>query len=385
MIAEFPSAAVRGGTGRRGEDRPASQRPDKGASGTALARRAGTVAPLDDRAKMRLERRTLVMRGAPVDIFVGATLAVVAVAAGFGRIDPWTLAVWSCLALTVSAFRVLIWRAAARRHAGSAALTRFNRLNLVALAVKGALWGAIAPAFVSGGLWTQAFFPFAAAVLSAMSVATGGASWRSVVAFNAPLLIATALSYGVLVEGVGVAVAGIVIAYAVALGFISKFLERTILRSIRIRARDDKAFSLLEARLDAANESEARFRAIVEASRDLTIIFSPDGRITYVSPSAADLLGASPQQLVTKTTKDLTHPDDLRILREAGGKSLTRIGEARAIESICFVGADGACRVFEGRLTNMLYVPGVEGFVFVGGLKTRSPCPTHASAVSAKS
>ncbi len=373
MIVELQSAAVRGGTVSGGRARTSGR---EGAS--------GGNARWDDQAKMRLERRALVLRGAPFDIFVGAASALVAAAAGFGRIDALSLGVWCCLALCVSIFRVLIWRAATRRRAGSAALRRFNRRNLAALAAKGALWGAIAPAFVTGGLWMQAFFPFAAAALSAMSLATSGASWRSVVAFNAPLLVATALSYGVLVEGVGIAVAGVVLCYAVALGFISKFLERTILRSIRIRARDDKAFSLLEARLDAANESEARFRALVEASRDLTIIFSPDGRIAYVSPSAADLLGAAPPQLVRKTTKDIVHPDDLQMLMDAGGKSLSRIGEARRIESICFVGGDGACRMFEGRLINMLYVPGVEGFVFVGGLKPQSACPTHVTAVSAK-
>ncbi|MBI1392980.1 MAG: PAS domain S-box protein [Alphaproteobacteria bacterium] len=344
----------------------------------------GDRASPEDKAKMRIQRRALMLRGAPVDIAVGAVSAVGVSVAGLGHVDTPVLVGWGAMAIAVGLARLYVWHSAAGRRRGGAALMRFNGRNIGLLAAKGALWGAIAPAFLSAGPWLQAVFPLVVALLSASSVATAGPSWRSVLAFNAPLLLSTAAAYAFLVEGVGYAAAGATIAYGIALAFVANNLERTIVRSIRIRTRDETNFRLLEKRLDAANESEARFRSLVEASRELTIIFSPDGRITYVSPAIGDLLGESAAAYIGKTTKDLVQSDNLGVLKEAGAKSLARMGEATPIRSICFVGSDGACRTFAGKLVNMLYVQGVEGFVFVGGLKTDEACSSHPTAISAE-
>jgi diguanylate cyclase (GGDEF)-like protein/PAS domain S-box-containing protein len=56
--------------------------------------------------------------------------------------------------------------------------------------------------------------------------------------------------------------------------------------------------------------SERRFRLLAEASND--IIFRCDfyGQRVYVSPSATDVLGWSPEQMLAGTYEDLVHPDE---------------------------------------------------------------------------
>ncbi|MEM6538755.1 MAG: PAS domain S-box protein, partial [Pseudomonadota bacterium] len=203
-------------------------------------------------------------------------------------------------------------------------------------------------------------------LLSASSLAAGGASWKTVMAFNAPLMVALAVSYAFFAESHGLITAGMVGCYALALGFAASNLQRTVLRSIRIMTRDDSNLQLLERRLDEANEAEAQFRALIEANLDLTMIFSPDGRITYVSPSVADHLGAGPGEFIGRTTKDIIDASDLPRLQAAGARSLSQMGDSVSVPRVSFIAADGASRVLEGRISNMLYIRGVEGFVFQG-------------------
>ncbi len=65
----------------------------------------------------------------------------------------------------------------------------------------------------------------------------------------------------------------------------------------------------------AAVVSEARYRLLAEAQRDITVQFDPNGIILYVSPSCARL-GYAPEDLVGSPAVDLTHPDD-RAMAEA--------------------------------------------------------------------
>jgi diguanylate cyclase (GGDEF)-like protein/PAS domain S-box-containing protein len=70
-------------------------------------------------------------------------------------------------------------------------------------------------------------------------------------------------------------------------------------------------------RLRASVEaSERRFRLLAEASSD--IIFRCDlyGRRIYVSPSAKDVLGWSPEQMLAGTFEDIIHPDERATLAQ---------------------------------------------------------------------
>jgi PAS domain S-box-containing protein len=73
---------------------------------------------------------------------------------------------------------------------------------------------------------------------------------------------------------------------------------------------------------EALRASEARYRALVESSPD-GIGIHQDGRVVFINPAGARLLGAqSPDELVGKPAMDLLHPDYREVVRERIQRSL---------------------------------------------------------------
>ena len=66
----------------------------------------------------------------------------------------------------------------------------------------------------------------------------------------------------------------------------------------------------------ALADSEARYRLIAENALDVVIRAERDGVITWVSPSAAGVLGWEPAELIGRAEASLIHPDDLVSARE---------------------------------------------------------------------
>ncbi|KRA51360.1 hypothetical protein ASD77_17430 [Pseudoxanthomonas sp. Root65] len=63
-------------------------------------------------------------------------------------------------------------------------------------------------------------------------------------------------------------------------------------------------------------ESEQRYRLLADYSGDLVVRLNASGERTYVSPSARDMLGWTPQEMLG-TRWDLLHPDDREAQRQA--------------------------------------------------------------------
>ncbi len=57
-------------------------------------------------------------------------------------------------------------------------------------------------------------------------------------------------------------------------------------------------------------ESEARFRSLVQHASDVVIVLDDELTMTYVSPSVARVLGHAPEDLMATSWFDLVHPDD---------------------------------------------------------------------------
>jgi PAS domain S-box-containing protein len=73
---------------------------------------------------------------------------------------------------------------------------------------------------------------------------------------------------------------------------------------------------------EALRASEARYRALVESSPD-GIGIHQDGRIVFINPAGARLLGAqNPDELVGKPIEDIIHPDYREVVRERIRRSL---------------------------------------------------------------
>lgn len=327
-----------------------------------------------DRINIKIERHALLLRGAPIASTVSIVNAIITLIVAFGWIDPVMIGVWASAVIALSVYRIFMWRRFSKAPKAGRALLKFTRMHVAAMAANGVLWGSLAPIFAVSGMMSNAYLPFILAGMSAAAIASAGASWKSVLAFNVPTLAAAAVSYGLFADRDGLLIAAVIILYGVATTYLAWSMQQMIMRSIRLRSRNDHLLSALTKQVDAAHEGEQRYRALVESSSDVTLIFSPDGKITYASPAAEAAFGAPPKNLLGLTTKEIVHPDDFDQFRAVGGKTLSTLGEVIPLRHVCMRAPGRPYANLAGRLTNMLYVPGVEGFVFSGGKVEDEAC-----------
>jgi PAS domain S-box-containing protein len=79
--------------------------------------------------------------------------------------------------------------------------------------------------------------------------------------------------------------------------------------------------------LKALEESEERFRGIVENANDIIFTVTPDGEFTYISPNVKDILGFTASHMGGRHFTEHIHPNDLEMclsyfekLRQTGAK-----------------------------------------------------------------
>ena len=322
--------------------------------------------------KIKVERAAMLFRGAPVAIVLGVTIACIAAAIAWSSVDRGILIGWTGAIIGLALVRTAIWIYYRTKKPSGRNLANFARLHVIAMALNGAMWGALAPIFAIHGMLGNGFLAFVIAGMTSTSLVSAGASWRAVLAFNFPALAPLAVVYVMAADASGFAIGAVVVLYFSATAFLAWSIQRMIDRSILLRTKNDRLFSALRKQVDEAHEAEQRFRALVESSQDVTIIFSPEGRVTYASPSIRKTLGGDIGELVGLTTKEVVHPEDMAIFRSVGEKTLSNLGEVIDLPHICMRNKNRDYVEFSGRLTNMLYVPGVEGFVFSGGVTRAS-------------
>jgi len=109
---------------------------------------------------------------------------------------------------------------------------------------------------------------------------------------------------------------------------------------------------------EALMRSEQLFRALIEHSTDAITLITPDGTITYASPSIAHVTGYAPEELVRTNSFALVHPDDRGNLREQLTNLLGHAGEVLCLEYRVRC-KDGTWRWIEGTATNLLDNPQV--------------------------
>ncbi|MFP3905478.1 MAG: putative bifunctional diguanylate cyclase/phosphodiesterase [Acidimicrobiales bacterium] len=114
--------------------------------------------------------------------------------------------------------------------------------------------------------------------------------------------------------------------------------------------------SLRRAREQALRESETRFRALIQRSKDVAVIVDVGGTLRYVSPGVTDLLGYSPAELVGTDGWALVHPDDLPQLRSELGV-VARTAGARATTEYRIRTVDGSYRWIEQTVANLVDEP----------------------------
>lgn len=140
---------------------------------------------------------------------------------------------------------------------------------------------------------------------------------------------------------------------------------------VEYRPEEDQSGTLAAEIIDAAQryhesttieQTQQRFRTIIEQSSDVVSVLDAEGTYVYQSPSVEPTLGYTPNDFIGRSVYEFVHPDDReRVMTEfraaVEGPSRTTIVEYR------FQHEDGSWRVVESRATDMLEDPIVEGLV----------------------
>jgi PAS domain S-box-containing protein len=108
-------------------------------------------------------------------------------------------------------------------------------------------------------------------------------------------------------------------------------------------------------------QSELRFKTLVQEGSDLIRILDQKGNFLYVSPTSKSILGFEPEYFIGKHPLDFIHPDD----REKASECLKKIKTEKKVivDAVRFLNSKGEWQWMESILTNMLDNPAINGIV----------------------
>jgi two-component system, cell cycle sensor histidine kinase and response regulator CckA len=116
---------------------------------------------------------------------------------------------------------------------------------------------------------------------------------------------------------------------------------------------------------DDVRASEARFRALVENARDVTMVLDRDTVIRYVSPSCTTILGYEPGELEGRHALSLVDEADHPAVSEMF-RTATASAAATPIVEAHIRHRDGSWRLMEGLSVSLFDDPAVRGLVVSG-------------------
>jgi PAS domain S-box-containing protein len=103
---------------------------------------------------------------------------------------------------------------------------------------------------------------------------------------------------------------------------------------------------------------EARFRALIERSSDLTLVLDREGRVLFSSPASMALLGSAAPSLEGQSLRERVHPDDVT--------SFEALCSGTPSPEIRVRRADGTWAHLELHARDLFDEPGVSGLVING-------------------
>jgi PAS domain S-box-containing protein/diguanylate cyclase (GGDEF)-like protein len=113
----------------------------------------------------------------------------------------------------------------------------------------------------------------------------------------------------------------------------------------------------------SSQESEQRFRALIENATDIIIIVDASGQVTYVSPSVNRILGYAPDGLMGKSALTFIHPEDVVLVKQRLENSIQNPNVTQRLGEYRVQHCNGSWGIFEAVTTNLLNDPAVQGIV----------------------
>lgn len=108
-------------------------------------------------------------------------------------------------------------------------------------------------------------------------------------------------------------------------------------------------------------QSEKRFKALVQNGSDLIAILDLEANYKYISPTSTKVLDIAPEEFIGKNAFTFIHPDD----KEAAYASLLRLKNEKqlTVKPYRFKHGNGSWRWIETIITNLIDDPAVAGLV----------------------
>jgi PAS domain S-box-containing protein len=128
----------------------------------------------------------------------------------------------------------------------------------------------------------------------------------------------------------------------------------------------------------ALKDSEERFRALIEKSREVIVLTDQDRKLIYASPSIQDILGYESGTLMGSMIFDLYHPDDQPAMKKLITKLIKEPG-GHAKQQLRLHHKDGSWRWIEATISNRLDDPTIRALI--GNLRDITENKEAAEAV----
>jgi PAS domain S-box-containing protein len=129
----------------------------------------------------------------------------------------------------------------------------------------------------------------------------------------------------------------------------------------------------------ALRERDEQFRRLVENASDFVMIVDETAAITYVAPSATEMLGWTPAEMMGTRPSDLVHPDDIPRVMQDFQWIVEHPGEPYS-STFRIRHKDGSYRVFENLGRTLSPTTAAEGIVAFGRDITRRKLAEEALA-----
>ena len=114
---------------------------------------------------------------------------------------------------------------------------------------------------------------------------------------------------------------------------------------------------------EALQDSEDRFRALIENAIDIIAIVEKDGKFKYVSPSVESVLGYKPSELVHNNILNLVNAEDSKEIRDILTSVADEANGPKGSFEFSFMAQDGSWRIIAATVANLLRIPLVSGIL----------------------
>lgn len=126
-----------------------------------------------------------------------------------------------------------------------------------------------------------------------------------------------------------------------------------------LKRENERKIKEAEIRLE---QSEKRFRAIIERSTDMKMLITPEFKKLYCSPSITHILGYSQEEYLDIPAFSLVHKEDTQLVRD-NLENLAGVPEKSVHIQFRMLHKNGHYTWCEGTVTNLTHEPAINAFV----------------------